>query len=164
MEWQVKPLARVSAVDGTEFSVGEKVVCFLFRNEEGHLARADIRLQEEEQYSAPPLLLARWVREVRPAGEEERQARRQALETAEDLFLALFDEGLPDVAGDRDALKVILGLMLERKRVLRVKGRRGGDTIHYLHVRSRREFSVPARDLTPAEVLRIQEDLQQFVL
>lgn len=164
MEWQVKPLARVSAVDGTAFSIGEKVLCFLYRNEEGQLARDDIRPEEEERYNVPSPLLARWAREVKPAGEEEKQARRQVLETAEDLFLALFDEDLPDVAGDRDALKVILGLMLERKRILRVKGKRGKESVLYLHVRSKREYSVPARDLTPAEALRIQDDLQHFVL
>ncbi len=164
MEWQVKPLARVSAVDGAPFAIGEKVLCFLFRNEEGHLARDDIRSTEESGYRVPTELLARWAREVKPAGEEEKQARRQALETAEDLFLALFDDELPDVATDRDALKVILGLMLERKRILRAQGKRGKDSIRYLHVRTKTEYRVPARDLTPAEAIRIQDDLQHFVL
>lgn len=166
MDLQLRPLARVSAVSGAPFELGESVVCYLYRDADGQLTRDDMRLEEEAGYTPPNQVMARWTREVKSAGEEEREARRQVLETAEDLFVALCEEGEKEEqgSGDRDALKQILALMLERKRLLRPLSRRGSAQIRYLHVRSQKEYSVQSKDLTVEEAVRIQQDLQQFVL
>lgn len=163
MDWQIKPLARECAVSGEVFEIGDEVVCFLFRDEEGQLQRADVAEAKVDEFPRPEAVLGRWGREVKPRGEEEREARANALATTEELFLSLFKEDSPEMADDRELFKQVLALMLERKRILRSQGRPEKGVQTYLHVRSKETYQVQSSDPDPAALIRIQEELNLLV-
>ncbi|GHB98506.1 hypothetical protein [Cerasicoccus arenae] len=163
MDWQIKPLARECAVSGEPFEIGDEVICFLYRDEEGQLQRADVATSKVDDFPRPEAVLGRWGREVKPRGEDEREARAHALATTEELFLSLFESDSADVAEDRELFKQVLGLMLERKRILRSQGRPVDGQQSYLHVRSKVLYSVQSSDPDPASLVRIQEELNSLV-
>lgn len=163
MDWQIKPLARECAVSGKPFEIGDEVVCFLFRDEEGQLQRADVAAPKVEEFPRPDAVLGRWGREVKPRSEEEREARANALATTEELFLSLFQQDSPELADDRELFKQVLALMLERKRILRSQGRPVDGVQTYLHVRSKEIYPVQATDPDPSALMRIQEELNMLV-
>lgn len=163
MDWQIKPLARECAVSGEVFNIGDDVVCFLYRDEEGQLQRADVAAAQVDNFPRPEAVLGRWGREVKPRGEEEREARAQALATTEDLFLSLFELDGEEAAEDRELFKQVLALMLERKRILRAQGRPRNGQQSYLHVSSKQTYAVSAADPDPAALLRIEEQLHLLV-
>ncbi len=166
MDWQIKPLAHTSALSGEPLAVGERVECFIFLTEENGLTRADIRASETERFPRPESVLGRWQRVVKDRGEEEREAREQSLATAEDIFFSLFEQedGDADTVSEREALKQVLALMLERKRILRSQGRVEDGMQAYLHVRSKREVSVPMHELEPQQLLGLEEKLSAIVI
>lgn len=166
MDWQIKPLAHSSAVSGEPLVVGDRVECFVFLDEAGALTRADIRENETERFPRPESVLGRWQRVVKDRGEEQREAREQTLATAEDLFFSLFEmeDGEPETVAEREALKQVLALMLERKRILRSQGRVTNGVQNYLHVRSKRTVDVPMHELEPEQILSLQDKLEGLVL
>ncbi|WP_309381684.1 hypothetical protein [Cerasicoccus frondis] len=163
MDWQIKPLARECAVSGEAFEIGDEVVCFLYRDEEGQLQRADVAAAKVDDFPRPEAVLGRWGREVKPRGEEEKEARAHALATSEELFLSMFEADGAEVAEDRELFKQVLALLLERKRILRSKGRPENGVQTYLHVRSKQEYAVQSSDPDPMALVRIQEELNALV-
>ena len=166
MDWQIKPLARKSAVSDDNFEIGERVVCLVYLNDASELTRDDVRVSELEAYTMPDKLLGRWERIVKREGEEERAAQRQAMATAEGLFLALFENedgvGAQDVIVT-DALKQVLALMLERKRILKRKGSLSEGKQCYRYVKTGQELEVPMDDIDPSTLVTIQEQLDGLV-
>lgn len=166
MDWQIKPLAHKSAVSGETLNIGEKVVCFIFVDENAEIQRIDIREQETEQFPRPESILGRWTRVVKSRGEEEREAREQQMATAEDIFFSLFNvaDGDEETVSERETLKQVLALMLERKRILRSQGKVKDGYQHYLHVKTKRELSVSMHELTVDQLISLQEKLEALVL
>ncbi|MGE9292651.1 hypothetical protein [Ruficoccus sp. ZRK36] len=163
MDWQFKPPARESTVSGEAFSEGEIVVCILHLDEERQLQRTDLREAEAEEFSAPGGVLGRWRREVKTPNEEAKEARRQLMATTEELFISLYEENDAEGEEDRAVLKQLLGLMLERKRILRRVGPMADGVQRYRHPKQDREYDVPMGDLDPEKLTRVQEQLQLLV-
>jgi hypothetical protein len=160
MDWDIKSLARASFASGQTFAQGEQVTCLIFRGPEG-LQRADLTQAEAAEWRPPGALLGRWVRRMTDEGEDERARRRQSLASAEEVFLALVQEG--DAAGpDTELLLQVLALQLERKRILRPLGRPAQGVQRYLHPRLQQEFAVPRHDLTPERVAQLQAQLHRL--
>ncbi len=165
VEWQLQPLARKSSASEVPFEPGDRVVCFLIKSSEGAFVRADVRADESEAYAPEGQVLGRWTREVNDSEDEEKASARQSLQSSEELFLSLFDESLPeDARHERDSLKQVLALMLERKRVLRSLGRPVEGIQQYLHVRSKKEYAVPLVELSAAELVAVHDQLAQVVV
>ncbi|WOO40706.1 hypothetical protein [Rubellicoccus peritrichatus] len=166
MDWQIKPLAHKSAVSGETLNIGETVVCFIFVNENAEIQRVDIHEKETDQFPRPETILGRWTRVVKSRGEEEREARVQQMATAEDIFFSLFNvtDGDEATVAEREALKQVLALMLERKRVLRSQGKVKDGIQNYLHVKTKRELSVSMHELSVDELISLQEKLEALVL
>ena len=171
MDWQIRPLAKESTISSEPFEVGEQIMCFLYRNEEGELERADVKAHEESNFPKPESVLGRWGRIVKDRTDEEREARQQMLASSEELFLSLFqteeaqeeqEENEPDP--DREAFKQVLGLMLERKRIIKSIERSKDGYQIYRHTKSKQEYKVSTADLVPEQLLRIQESLNALVL
>lgn len=166
MDWQIKPLGHASAASGEPLNVGDPVVCFIFLDENAEMQRADIRESESERFPRPESILGRWRRTVKDRGEENRAAREQQIASAEGLFFSLFEEsdGTDEVEAEREALKQVLGLLLERKRVLRAVGRPEDGFQLYRHPKADREVRVPMHDLEPEQLIALQERLELLVL
>ena len=171
MDWQIRPLSRESTVSAAPFEVGERIICFLFRNEAGELERADVKADEVDAFPQPNSILGRWERVVKDRHDEEREARQQVLASSEELFLSLFqrDEGEQadasvELDSDVEALKQVLSLMLERKRILKPVGQSEAGYQLYRHPKSGMECRVSTADLAAEQLLRIQESLNTLVL
>jgi hypothetical protein len=157
MDWPSKTLARMSYASGRPFAVGERVTCVIFRGPEG-LQRADLGEEEAAAWQAPGDVLGRWVRAVDDPEESLRLQRRQALASAEELFLALMQE-TGGAGPDKELLAQFLALMLERKRILRPVGPAQNGRQRYAHSKLGQEFSVAQEELTAERVVALQGQL-----
>jgi len=157
-DWPIKSLARTSFVSGRVFALGEQVSSVIYRGAEG-LQRADLGVEEAEGWQAPGEVLGRWVREVED--EDAAAQRRQALSTAEEMFLALAQES-GGAGPDKEMLMQFLALQLERKRVVRPVGRATGGRQRYLHVKTQQEFSVAQAELSAEGVAALQKQLHHL--
>lgn len=185
MDIPFRPATRKCVVSGEPLAAGERVVSFLYRDDTGEVQRADAKAAAAEQFQAPRGVICWWMHKVR-APDEEGANRRQAMQSAEELFLALYP-GQPEEAAPADdphseaeaaeevpqleideegraALRYLLALLLERKRVLKpLSGVAARGETHYRHPKLERTFVVAHVDLTPEQVSRILDPLQLVV-
>jgi hypothetical protein len=161
-DWQFKPISRHCAVTNTPLRIGDRVVCVVFKPQGADIERADILADNIAQFATNGIELGRWNREVKSRSEEEREARIQLLATREEFFISLFSDP-QDPSGDKAVLKQLTALILERKRILRPLGKPAGGVQRYLHVRTRDEYDVPADDLSPEKIARVQNALEVLV-
>ena len=87
----------------------------------------------------------------------------KAIAGSEDFFISLYDDEAVEVE-QKDVLKQMLALLLERKRILRPKGRPEGGFQLYLHPSSKREFLVPQKELSEELVFNIQSQINAFLV
>lgn len=163
MEWEIKPFGKESTYSGNPFQDGEEVHCFLIRNSEGALVRADLHGEDIENLDAGSVILGRWTRvfEASPDKREESLSRQRTLEA---LFFSLFDVGEAMEGEESHTIQLIVALMLERKRILRrVPARSSPAKTSYVHVKSKREFEVPIIDITPGIVMKVQKELAVLI-
>lgn len=162
-DWHVKPLSQKSSISGQTFKPGAHVACYIYSdpNVPNELLRTDILVEESTHFSLPENLLARWTRIVRERGDcEQKESQKQALDNAEEFFLSLYEEfANNDQENTKLILKQLLGLMLERKRILRRLKNNVKDITRYLHRPSKREYEVPQITLALDEIAKIQEQL-----
>lgn len=117
-------------------------------------------------------VFCRWVTVFKPRAAEENPDRMLKL-TAENLFLTLADpaaersEANPPSPGFGEVntpLLQFLALMLERKRLIKPRGRtEDGARVVYEHMASHQLYEVPAGTLDDAFFVRIQEHLGVLV-
>ncbi|MDQ8198119.1 hypothetical protein QEH56_08175 [Pelagicoccus enzymogenes] len=163
MEWHITPIARKSFHSHVEFAKDDAIACALVKTEEGELVRVDVLISEANKVEMPGKVLCRWTQKFKPKptdGKEEEEALKL---TADNLFISFFEGEEEGTLSEENAeLKHFLGLMLERRRVLRVKARTRKYT-RYVHRPSKREFLVPAVDLDPKFFLENEEKLAFLV-
>lgn len=166
MEFSLRSVGKVSSHGGRPFVPGNRVVSFLFRADDGELDRADVHADEVADFQPPKPPLCRWDHQIKDPTDLEAEARRAALLSAEELFFALHEaeseasnDENPEVAQDRRTLLTLLTLLLERKRILKPRGRGG----IYWHPGRKEEFRVSTVELTPELLLAVQDQLAQLV-
>jgi len=165
MEWHIKTLARKSTLSGEVFNPGDRVVCLIYKDDAaGELGRADLRPDEIESFELPGEMLGRWSRLVKDPDDDSAHAR-DTMASAEDFFFSLYENDQADAREESDMLKHLLSLMLERKRVLRPIGeRRNSGEQRYLHVKTKRELSVPIVDISTELMLKIENTIGDIIL
>tara|TARA_B100001248_G_scaffold241598_1_gene208417 strand:+ start:86631 stop:87137 length:507 start_codon:yes stop_codon:yes gene_type:complete len=164
MDWQIKSISREDSATGQPFEIGQTALCLLFRNEEGYLERADLHPESAEDFNPPNPILGKWNRTVKSQVDEEKEAQKRQTATFEELFLSLFEEDTHTEAAraqeDVDLLKQILALQLERKRILkRLSTSPKATELHYIHPKTKAEFTFPRQDLSPEKLIILQEQL-----
>jgi len=172
-------------VTGVSFEDGALYASLLLVDEKGVMQRYDFLAEKEDEF-APPAgeILCRWRQAYRKEPEKNEALRRQR-ETAEGLFLSLFEipagaeetpggeagaeessgpvEETPDGA-EAEILKKFLGLLLERKKIIRPRGLSPDGRFRIVeHARSKNIFLIPAGELTPDEFMSISERLSELV-
>lgn len=158
MEWQIKTLARKSALTGEPFNPGDRIVCVIFKDlDVGEVGRVDLLVEEVAQFELPGQVLGRWTREVKHPDEDASHAQDR-MASAEDFFLSLYEADTVSEDATVNGLKHVLALMLERKRVIRAVGKRqlSGEQV-YLHVKQKNEIVVPIVDIS-IELMQLMED------
>lgn len=165
LDWQIKPLAKKSAISGREIKPGDCVVCAVFVDALGNLDRIDVHKDEFDASKINGRLVGWWERIVSEAPDaDERAARKMALASSEDFFLSLFDEHSDIEMEESDVVKQMLALLLERKRILRPLGRPRNGVQRYIHSATKREFDVPQKNLDEELILKIQNQLGAIII
>ena len=167
MELTLQSLSSRCHVTGRPFADGERVVSFLNRatgaaaGPEG-IVRSDVLEAEQGNFMAPGPLVCRWVQIFKARRVLENPERTLKL-TAESLFLALNDPANERTV-ENDRLLQVLAMMLERKRVLRAKGRTPDQRrFRYEHAKNKTMHEVEAAELNPEFFLSIQSQLAALV-
>ena len=93
-----------------------------------------------------------------PRSKDDKEAQEALKLTADNLFISLF-EGEDGPSQENAKFKHLLGLMLERRRLLRVKERDAAFTI-YIHRPTKNEYAVPNVELDPQFFIENQEKLE----
>ncbi|CAI8262586.1 MAG: Uncharacterised protein [Opitutia bacterium UBA7350] len=164
MDWQIKTMAGKSSATSAEFKPGDVVLSLIYKDEdEGILARLDLLETEASSFQLPCIPFGRWKRIIKEAGASEINPKDQIL-AAEDLFFSLFEATDSKLSKEGDAehkaLKHLLALLLERKRILRAIGSRVKEgTQLYRHTKLGREFEVSVIEVYPELMKNIMETM-----
>ncbi len=164
MNWQIKPFSHRCSITGEPFEDGARYASYLVQEEgDRELSRFDVGAEEEARFQPPGEVLCRWSREYRKESGRENPAKRQK-ESAESLFFSLFESEDEEDDRDRETMKQVLGVYLERKRILKDRGfAREGAVQVMEHRKSGNVFLVPTGHMTPESLLRIQEKLGEWI-
>jgi hypothetical protein len=162
MEMQLQPLAPSCHVTGQPFVEGNRVASHLVSRKTGEVVRYDLLESETVNFTADGVVACRWVQVFKPRKANENPDRALKL-TAETLFLTLADPTAEPTAESTRLLQ-FLALMLERKRMLRPKGRTSdGARNLYEHAKTKQIFEIPAGELTPEFFVHVQAQLSVLV-
>ncbi len=167
MSWQIKPFSRRCHVCGEAFQDGERYTSFLVNDpESGELTRFDVGEAETEAFQPEGELVCRWSRAFREEADRGPNARQQR-ETVESVFMSLFEgeaDGEEQDVEERETLKQVLGVFLERKRVLKDRGFAQDGAFQVMeHRRSGNVYLVPTGRMTSELLPRIQEKLGELI-
>lgn len=163
MELNLQPLATTCFVTGKPFEEGERVLSFLVRNETSdEVMRYDLLETAKQEFTVPGFVACSWGHVFKPKKAGENPERELKL-TAENLFVTLADP-TNEIAPENERLVQFLALMLERKKLLRPKGRAADGTRNlFEHAKTKLIYAVPAGELSPEFFMSIQEQLSVLV-
>lgn len=163
MELNLQPLATSCFVTGKPFGEGERVLSFLVRNETSdEVVRYDLLETARTEFTVPGFIACSWGHVFKPKKAGENPERELKL-TAENLFVTLADP-TNEIAPENERLVQFLALMLERKKLLRPKGRSADGTRNlFEHAKTKLIYAVPAGELNPEFFMSIQEQLSVLV-
>ena len=159
MEWHISPVARKSSHSDKAFEKDDRVLSSLVRTAEGELVRIDLLESEADELEISGDVICTWTQAFKPKptdGKEEAEALKL---TADNLFISLFEgEEEGALSEDNAELKHLLALMLERRKVLRLKSRTS-KYVRYVHRPSKKEYLVSVVDLEPSFFIENEEKL-----
>ncbi|MCC5025174.1 MAG: hypothetical protein J6386_21390 [Candidatus Synoicihabitans palmerolidicus] len=163
MEMNLPPMSPRCFVTDEPFIEDERVVSHLVRQaSDEEIVRIDVREEAEPNFETPGRVACRWVHDYKAkvAGENpEREMKR----TAENLFLTLADPSA-ELSVDDGRLVQFLALMLERKRLIKPKGRtEDGTKDIYQHRGTKGLYEVAVGELDPEFFIAVQEHLSVLV-
>jgi hypothetical protein len=162
MELNLQPRASACFVSGTPFREGDRVASLLAMTDSGTVLRYDALEANAGQLAPEGFVACRWVQAYKPQPKGGNADRALKL-TAESLFLTLADPST-ESSPETDRLVRFLALLLERKRLLRPRGRsaEAGKDL-YEHARTKQVFQVPAIELTSGFFVAVREQLSVLV-
>jgi hypothetical protein len=163
MEMQLQSLASSCFVSGEPFVEGTRVASFLVRVGAAlEIVRYDVLERHAADFAPEGFVACKWVQIFKPRRAGENPDRALKL-TAENLFVTLADP-TTEPTTENTRLVQFLALMLERKKILRPRGRSAdGQRNRYEHARSKAIFEVPVGELTTEFFVAVQEQLSVLV-
>lgn len=162
MELNLQPQAAFCQVTGQPFAEGDRVASYLVRGAAMEIMRYDVLETAAGDFAPEGVVACRWVHAFKPRLPGENADRRLKL-TAENLFLTLADP-LTEPTEENTRLVRFLALMLERKKLLKARGRSAdGTKDRYEHAKTKQIFELPAGELNPAFFMAVQAQLGLLV-
>lgn len=162
MELNLQPQAALCQVTGQPFAEGDRVASYLVRGAAMEIMRYDVLESAAGSFTPEGVVACRWVHAYKPRLPGENADRRLKL-TAESLFLTLADP-LTEPTEENTRLVRFLALMLERKKLLKARGRSvDGTKDRYEHAKTKQTFELPAGELNPAFFMAVQAQLGLLV-
>ncbi len=159
MEWSLKSVSRSCAACGKVFEAGDDIICMICRKDSGEFLRCDVLGEKAENFSAPGRIIGQWKRKF-SGKNSDKESLRHVLASQEEFFFSLY-EG--DSTREKEILKQIFALLLEKKKVLRAAGTDSRGFQRYVHVASAREFLVPSDDFLPEDLTFVGNVFEMFV-
>ena len=159
IDWEIKSRGDRCTLTGRPFADGDVFYTLLYRERGGGFRREDLSEEawRQRDSSKPPFSFWKSTYEVPPAVVEP-----LAKQTAEDLLRQLLAE-----PGDQHAnVRYILGLMLERKRILKpieTKEAEGERLLIYEHRASGEVFVIPDPRLHLDQIEAVQIEVAQML-
>lgn len=161
MEMHLQPLATSCFVSGRPFADGDRVASFLVRGATLEIVRYDVLEAEVGGFVNEGYVACRWVHPFKTKRDENPD--RTLKLNAENLFLTLADP-TNELNAESTRLVQFLALMLERKKLLRPRGRNADETKNvYEHARTKQVLEVPVGELTQEFFIAVQEQLTVLV-
>jgi len=159
----LQPLATACFVSGEPFVDGARVASYLVRTGPAmEILRYDVLEGHAADFSPEGNVACRWVQSFKPRRAGDNADRTLKL-TAESLFVTLADP-TTEPTPENTRLVQFLALMLERKRLLKPRGRSAdGQRNRYEHAKSKAIFEVQVGELTPEFFVAVQEQLSVLV-
>ena len=158
MELTLHPSAKICRASGRAFAGGDRVISYLVREATGEIGRHDILASEDATYAKPSFVFCSWTVSYKPRRADENPGRALKL-TAENLFVTLGDPTAEPNPANTPLLQ-FLALLLERKRLLRPRGRTAdGERRIYEHARTHQLYEIPEGTLDAAFFAKIQSQL-----
>ncbi|HEX2852663.1 MAG TPA: hypothetical protein VHO24_05450 [Opitutaceae bacterium] len=158
----LQPLATACHVSGEPFVDGARVASYLVRATTLEVVRYDVLEKHLAGFAPEGFVACRWVQAFKTKRGEENADRALKL-NAENLFLTLADP-LNELNAESTRLVQFLALMLERKKILRPKGRSaGGEKNVFEHAKTKQLFEIPTGELTNEFFVAVQEQLSVLV-
>ena len=163
MEMHLQPLAATCFVSGEPFVAGARIVSFLAHAGAAmEIMRYDVLEVHAATFVPEGFVACKWVHRFKPRLPGENPDRALKL-TAENLFVTLVDPAT-EPTPENTRMMQFLALMLERKKILRPRGRSADGARHrYEHARTKAMFEVPVGGLTPEFFVAVQEQLSVLV-
>ena len=162
MDLNLQPQAATCFVSGEPFAEGDRVVSHLVKTDNLEILRYDVRAERAAEFQAPGAVACHWRHDYKPRSQQENPDRALKL-TAENLFLTLADPA-NELTEENGRLVQFLALMLERKKLLRPRGRTAdGERLVYEHAKTKQHYEVPAGEMNPEFFVAIQEQLSVLV-
>ena len=162
MEMHLQSLATACAVSGEPFVEGARVASYLVRATTMEVVRYDVLESQAANFAPEGFVACRWVHVFKPRKPGDTSEKDLKL-TAETLFITLADP-LTEPTPESTRLLQFLALMLERKKLLRPKGRTADRERNiYEHAKTKQLFEVPVGELTPEFFVAVQEQLTVLV-
>lgn len=163
MEMHLQPLATSCFVSGEPFVEGARVASYLVRSGAAmEIVRYDVLETHAAGFAPEGFVACKWVHAFKPRRADENPDRALKL-TAENLFVALADPST-EPTPENTRLVQFLALMLERKKILRPKGKSADRERNiFEHAKTKQVFEVPAGELTPEFFVAVQEQLSVLV-
>lgn len=163
MDLHLPGIATECFVSGNAFVEDERVVSRLLRSDDdSEVTRLDVQADAEDQLKVSGRVACRWTQLFKPKVAVDNPEKDMKL-TAENLFLTLAapDNELSEPDG---RLVQFLALMLERKRLIKPRGRNEDGTKEiYIHRGSKGLYEVPVGELTPEFFIAVQDQLSVLV-
>ncbi len=162
MELNLQPLAASCFVSGQAFAAGDRVVSTLVRGSELEVVRYDVLASRADGFAPEGAVACRWVHLYKPRAADDNRERTLKL-SAENLFLTLADPAT-EMSPETERLVRFLALMLERKKVLRPRGRTAdGARDIFEHGRTKQSYEVPAGEMKQEFFNAVREQLSVLV-
>jgi hypothetical protein len=162
MELNLQPRALACFVSGEPFREGDRVASVLAIADGGSVVRHDALEQNSASLVPEGFVACRWVQVYKLQPKEENADRALKL-SADSLFQTLADPAT-EASPETERLVRFLALLLERKRLLRPRGKTpDGARDVYEHARTKQRYEVPSIELTPRFFIEVREQLSVLV-
>lgn len=152
MDWNIKTVAHRCAVSGEDFFDGAEIFCFICKLNSGEFARYDVLKKNVDKFFTLGEIIGQWKRTFN-FDRERNKSSFQKLAYQEEFFFSLFDGAETE---EKEILKQLLALLLERSKILRSERSKYKDIKKYIHIKSHKEFFISQKDFLPEKLTSLE--------
>lgn len=160
MYWDIKAMSQRCAVSGESFFDGAEIFCFVCKLNSTEFSRYDVLEKNVDKFSVPGEIMGQWKRTFHSDEPNSKNSYYQKLANAEEFFFSLFDGAETE---EKNVLKQLLALFLERNKILRVEKLKEKDMKKCVHIKTRREFVIFQKEFMPEELTSFENILEMLV-